>query len=277
MSLHPVDATAPLDTAARRHPTAAPRTRMTGARSRSTGARTATVAAALRWGGTRLPFVEDEVAGLREVVAPGAICLDIGAEYGLYTWVLSSLIGPAGHVHSVEPLPGPSRWLRTASRLLGARNVTVHRLALGAEAGLGTLSLPKRRGLPVHGRTYLTEGADGPGPNAEFAASVRVPTRVVTLDQLAERLPLTRDCFIKADVEGAELAVLRGGAATLLRHRPTLLLEIEDRHLRKYGSRAADVPRHLEQYGYRPHRWWRGRWARVSQVSDDCRNYLFTV
>ncbi|MFF2076038.1 FkbM family methyltransferase [Kitasatospora sp. NPDC058162] len=275
MSLQPLDATAPLDPTDRPHPAPGARTRPVA--TRSTGIRATAVAGALRRAGGRLSFVEDEVAGLRQVVAPGATCLDIGAEYGLYTWVLSALVGPAGRVHSVEPLPGPSRWLRTASRLLGTRNVAVHRLALGAEAGRGTLSLPKRRGLPVHGRTYLTDGADGPGPNAEFSTSVQVATRVATLDRLADELHLTEVSFIKADVEGAELALLRGGAATLRRHRPALLLEIEDRHLAKYGARAADVVEHLEQYGYRPHRWWRGRWVPVPEVGDDCRNYLFTV
>lgn len=239
--------------------------------------RTAAVAAALRWSAPRLMCVEDEVAGLHELVRPGAVCVDVGAEYGLYTWVLSALAGPTGQVHSVEPLPGPARWLRTASRLLGSGNVTVHRTALGARAGRGTLSLPRRRGLPVHGRAYLTEDAHGPGPNAEFRTARPVATRVRTLDELARQERLGRIGFVKADVEGAELAVLRGGSRTLRHHRPTLLLEVESRHLEKYGSRPADLLRHLRDYGYAAHRWQHGRWAAVPRITDDCRNYLFTA
>lgn len=221
--------------------------------------------------------MEDEVAGLGELVRPGAVCVDVGAEYGLYTWVLSALAGPTGQVHSVEPLPGPARWLRTASRVLGSDNVTVHRTALAARAGHGTLSLPRRRGLPVHGRAYLTRDADGPGPNAEFRTSRPVSTPVRTLDQLAREQGLERVEFVKADVEGAELAVLRGGARTLRRDRPALLLEIEDRHLEKYGSRPADLVRHLGEYGYAAHRWRQGRWAAAPRITTDCRNYLFTA
>ncbi|MEU5792411.1 FkbM family methyltransferase [Streptomyces sp. SID8366] len=239
--------------------------------------RIAAVAATLRWGAHRFPFVEDEVAGLRAFVPAGSVCVDAGAEYGLYTWVLAALAGPSGRVHSVEPLPGPYRLLRSTARLLGARNVTVHRAALGDWCGSGTLSLPVRRGLPVHGRAYLTAGADGPGPNTEFRDSRTVPAPVRTLDQLAQEIALERLTFVKADVEGTELALLKGGSATLLRHRPTLLLEIERRHLAKYGADPADVLTHLRDLGYRAHCWRRGRWDPVTRITDDRRNYLFTT
>ncbi|MFE0849121.1 FkbM family methyltransferase [Streptomyces rochei] len=241
------------------------------------GRRTAAVAAALRWSAHRFPFVEDEVASLRAFVPPGSVCVDAGAEYGLYTWVLAALAGPSGRVHSVEPLPGPYHWLRKTARLLGARNVTVHRAALGAWCGRGNLSVPVRRGLPVHGRAYITDGANGPGPNAEFRDSRTVVAPVRTLDQLAHEVGIRRLAFVKADVEGGELGLLRGGSATLRRHRPTLLLEIERRHLAKYGAEPADVLRYLRGIGYQAHHRSHGRWVPVVRVTDDHRNYLFTI
>lgn len=242
------------------------------------GARRASgTAAALTWAARRIACVEDEVAGVADFVRSGDVCLDIGAEYGLYTWVLSTLVGPSGRVHSVEPLPGPARWLRTVSRLLGCDNVTVHRSALGARPGHGELSLPRRWGLPVHGRAYLVQGATGPGPNAEFRTSRSVPVPLRTVDEIVRSEGIAKVGFVKADVEGAELGVLDGAYETLLAHRPPLLLEIEDRHLRKYGARPRDVLRCLQGYGYRPHRWRAGRWIGVSHISDDSRNYLFTT
>lgn len=241
------------------------------------GMRVSAVASGLRWASSRFPFVEDEVEGLRPFVPPGAVCLDIGAEYGLYTWVLSDLVGPTGAVYSVEPLPGPAKWLRTVTGALGCRNVTVHRTALGERAQEGTMSLPRRRLLPVHGRAYLTEGASGPGPNREFPRAVPVATPVRTVDGLCHHMRLDRVDFIKADVEGAEGAVLSGARSTLLRHRPSLLLEIEDRHLAKYDVKSADLVSRLGLFDYTMHRWRSGGWDQVSEVTDDCRNYLFTV
>ncbi|WP_084469299.1 FkbM family methyltransferase [Nocardiopsis trehalosi] len=222
-------------------------------------------------------FIEREVAGLGAVVRPGQACVDIGAEYGLYTFALADLVGPRGSVLGVEPLPGPAAFLRAAARALDARHVRVVRCALGREPGSGVLSLPVRRGLPVHGRAFLTTGADGPGPNAEFGAERRVPTPVTTLDALVADQGIGRVDFVKADVEGAELAVLDGGRAVLERDRPALLLEIEDRHLAKYGARATDLVDRLSALGYRMRVRVAGEWRSADRVRDGHRNYLFTT
>jgi len=222
-----------------------------------------------------VPWVEDEVAGLAAVVRPGEVCLDIGAEYGLYTHALARLVGRGGSVHAVEPLPGAFRILSGLVRARRLRNVVVHRLALGEQRATGLLSLPYRRGLPVHGRAYLTTGALHEGPNVEFGSAREVGVDVLTLDALCAREGLERVDFLKADVEGAELPVLRGGAATLAAHRPTLLLEIEDRHTRKYGHTAADVFAWLAVQGYRPGRWDGREWVPVEGWDERHRNYLF--
>lgn len=218
-------------------------------------------------------FLEDEVAGLAEHVRPGAVCLDVGAEYGLYTWTLAGLAGPAGHVHAVEPQPGPSGFIRATGRALGAANVTVHRLALGAEAGAGTLSLPVRRGLPVHGRAFLTTGADGLGSNAEFARHDELAVGVSTLDALVDELGPARLDFVKVDIEGAEAALLAGAGATLERFAPTLMMELEDRHLSRFGTDVATVLAGLEARGYRALCWDRA-WVPYALGAPQ-RNVLF--
>ncbi|MFB7501566.1 FkbM family methyltransferase [Streptomyces sp. NPDC056161] len=223
-------------------------------------------------GARRTRFVEPEIQGLREYVRPGAVCLDIGAEYGLYTITLAHLAGPTGTVHSFEPLPGAHRVLAAVRYALGGRTVRLHQTALGRRTGSFTMSLPYRRRLPVHGRAFVTDGALGLGPNTEFAEEKRLEVAVRTVDDSA---PARLD-FIKADVEGAEVFVLEGAHRTLLSHRPTLLLEIEERHLAKYGLGARDVTDRLHAMGYAMHVWREGVWARVVHVTEFHRNYLFT-
>ncbi|CAM5547595.1 hypothetical protein STAFG_2326 [Streptomyces afghaniensis 772] len=226
----------------------------------------------------RFSFVEDEIDGLRHVVEEGDVCLDIGAEYGVYTYALSYVAGPKGCVHGFEPLPGPYRVLGAGVRLLCGGRAHAHRMALGERPrDAAVMSLPYRRGLPVHGRAFLTEGARGPGPNSEFAGERRPVVRVGTVDEIVAAAGLPRVDFVKADVEGAEPLVLAGAAETLLRDRPTLLLEIEERHLAKYGARAERLVEELRFAGYSMFLWRDGRWRPVDRVTEAHRNYLFTV
>ena len=220
-------------------------------------------------------FLEDEVAGLPEFVRPGAVCLDVGAEYGLYTWTLAGLAGPTGHVHAVEPQPGPSAFVDATRRLLRASNVTVHRTALGASAGGGVLSLPRRGPLPVHGRAFLSTGASGLGSNAEFAHHEDVPVAVTTLDDLAAELGLTRLDLVKADIEGAEARLLDGAHLTLATLRPVLVLELEDRHLARFGASVAEIVAGLELAGYAARTWHRTRGWVPRGPDDGRRNVLF--
>ncbi|WDF44724.1 FkbM family methyltransferase [Streptomyces sp. T12] len=226
----------------------------------------------------RFSFVEDEIDGLHKVVGEGDICLDVGAEYGLYTYALSCVAGPKGSVHSFEPLPGPYRVLGAGIRLLSRGRARAHRVALGAHPkDRAVMSLPYRRGLPVHGRAFVTDGAQGLGPNSEFAGERRLNVRVSTVDAMVTAAALPRVDFIKADVEGAEPLVLAGAARTLLRDRPTLLLEIEQRHLAKYGADADALADELRRAGYSMFLWRDGDWRPVDRVTTAHRNYLFTV
>ncbi|HEY0119202.1 MAG TPA: FkbM family methyltransferase [Cellulomonas sp.] len=222
--------------------------------------RLSALASALRGAARRAPFVEDEVLGLEGLVEPGAVCLDVGAEFGLYTWSLADLVGPSGAVHAVEPQPDLGRLLRFGRWLVGARNVTIHHLALGDQPGQGHLSQPSRGVVRVHGRTFLADGTNGLGSNAEFSRHRSIDVRVDTLDALVERLGLTRLDLVKADVEGAEGRLLASADQTLRRFRPHLLLELEDRHLDRFDTSVDEVVKRLADLGYEPSHWERDDW-----------------
>jgi hypothetical protein len=127
----------------------------------------------------------------------------------------------------------------------------------------------------------------GVGSNAEFPGQVRVDVEVDTLDGLVERAGLTRLDFVKIDVEGGELAVLRGGGNAIDEFRPTLLVEIEDRHTSRYQHTAADVVTELTKRGYTIAAWQRrhrppaggppppGGWLPTDGICAHVRNYLF--
>jgi FkbM family methyltransferase len=230
--------------------------------------------AAVRLLARRTPYLEAEILGLRDLVGPGAVCVDVGAAAGLYTLALSQLVGVHGAVHSVEPLPFVHPVWTRLLRANEAGNVHQHAGALGLAAGKGVMSVPIGRYGLVTGRSFLTGRSRGLGSNSEFCGHVDVLVDVDTLDGLGDRIGLCRLDFLKIDVEGAELHVLAGGQHTIEKYRPSILVEIEERHISRYQHSSADIVAWLVKRDYTMHVWQHG-WRPADTVSDDTRNYLF--
>ena len=122
-----------------------------------------------------------------------------------------------------------------------------HACALGERDGESEILVPE---TVKTGASLLAREANWAGAAAERGDSVVNPRQVPirTLDSLAAETALPQ--VIKLDVEGAELAVLRGGAATL---RTTDLVLVEASFMPRYegGSDLTDLAFHLKQHGFR--------------------------
>jgi FkbM family methyltransferase len=178
------------------------------------------------------------------IVQRGDIVVDIGANVGYFTMLFSDLTGKRGEVHAFEPVLSTFSILtENIHRFPTYKNVHLNRLALG-DKDLHTNMLVPRGD---HGQASLVRHLDGSWKDVENEiASTEI--EMMQLDHYAERLG--RVDFIKCDVEGAELLVLRGAQSTLRRFRPKLFLEIDDRWVRSFGWTTADVLSFLRQIGY---------------------------
>lgn len=243
--------------------------RLAGGRA---GGRLAIAATGLRRA-AGLRLAEPEIRGLGELVGRGDVCFDVGAAYGMYSFPLADLVGPTGAVHSFEPQRRPRALLQAVRAAVGASHIRLSDSGLGHSVGELELRLPVRYGLPISGHAHLADGLATPAGRQMPLRRTRV--QVTTIDEVCQTRRIERVHFIKADVEGFEPAVLQGAASVLERDRPALLLEIEDRHLSRYGKTAADVTAMLEQYGYGMSTWRDGGWRRAQRVELGTRNYLF--
>lgn len=155
------------------------------------------------------PF-EAELPHVARFLRADALALDVGANVGIYTRKMAK---HARHVIAFEPHPDCVRHLQRSV----PGNVTVLGCALSDHDGLATLSSPVNDGIEHHGLGRLS---DQIGPTTAHTVALK------TLDSLAADFPLGRISFIKIDVEGHELPVLRGALVTLRRYRPALMVEI---------------------------------------------------
>ena len=80
--------------------------------------------------------------------------------------------------------------------------------------------------------------------------ALRETVSMDTLDRYCERQGVVPD-FIKVDVEGNELNVFKGGEAVLRKHKPAILVEIEERHIGR--EQMEETFKWLEDCGYEGH------------------------
>ena len=199
----------------------------------------------------------DELAFHRTLFRPGTL-VDAGAHDGGLTLPLAAL--PGARVIAFEPLPQAFARLQAAIRARpGAHPIEAHRAALGERAGEIVLEVPVVGGIPQEQWASVVKNYDAiraADPRIDAVHRITVP--VQPLDSLA----LADLTAMKIDVEGAEAEVLRGARETLLRCRPILSVEIEERH--RPGSLRA-VPEFLSGLGYRGFYEFWGEWRPIER------------
>ncbi|MGB3510083.1 MAG: FkbM family methyltransferase [Microcoleaceae cyanobacterium] len=145
---------------------------------------------------------------INQIVRPGDTVLDIGANIGLTTLLLSKLVGKNGKVHSFEPNPELLKMLKKTLDHNQVSNVCLHEIALGSEESELELRIPR-----------FKQNNQGCGSlvrykNLNDCDTFKVPVRPLSTIVTEKGIKSIR--LIKIDVEGFESEVL-GGAEEVLR------------------------------------------------------------
>ena len=155
--------------------------------------------------------------------------IDVGANIGYFSCLMSKLAGPSGSVLAVEPEPDNLKLLEQNLKINNLMNVTVYACALGEREGLAKLGLYKAAN---RGRHSMLD-AD---------AANTIPVRVRTLDEVVKSSPVQGASWdlVKIDVEGYEGFVLAGANQTLPRVE-RLVMEFSPPLLRTAGFDPASL------------------------------------
>ena len=156
---------------------------------------------------------------IEEYGKPNSVMIDIGAHIGTHTLTMSRVAGNGGRVFSFEPQKKICRELHMNLTLNKCENVIPINCALGNQKGVVCLGVE----FPHNeGARYITEKGC-----VEMA-------QIETLDSFN----FSNVSLIKIDAENFELQVLEGARETILRNRPTILIEIMGNHRK---AREEDV------------------------------------
>src|SRR5688572_19794642 len=193
---------------------------------------------------TRAPWEPAEQAVMSRVVAPGDVALDIGANIGVHSVLLSALLGPRGRLFIFEPNMELIRGLRRTALELG--NASVLPYALSDETG--------ERTLFISTDAMKTSLADWTDRSVDGEARPDTCEQRL-LDGLVADGTIPQPAFIKCDVEGAELLVFRGARTVLDRpDAPIILFEVNVHTAEGFGVpilAARDFLAGLSQARYR--------------------------
>ena len=194
----------------------------------------------------RLSWNPDEYHAFRGAVRDGSIALDVGANAGAYALLLGQWVGPTGRVFAFEPSPSVFETLRrhVALNHLDAV-VTPVAEAVGDQVGTAALVI-----AGTAGESHLIL-------NDRRHDDVTIDVSMTTVDAFCARMRLAPD-FIKVDVEGAELAVLRGARQTIAARgsRLALFVEMHPSIWAAAGISADAVLAGIRDLGLEPDRPW---------------------
>lgn len=179
-------------------------------------------------------FEKGELEFVSQYLQPGNTVMDIGSNIGFFSVVMGRAIGKTGVVFAFDPVPANIARLKSNLKENGISAAAVYELALGSANGQMELKMSDDT---AYASMHRVE--DG------FENGQVIQVNVRRLDDVWRERGCPMISFIKMDVEGAELEVIKGGGEMLTQCHPSMLIE-------------ANTPQHLakliealQPYGYR--------------------------
>jgi FkbM family methyltransferase len=170
-------------------------------------------------------------ACLRELLQPGMVFCDVGANLGVFTLLAARQVGPTGQVFSFEPVPANFDVLQRNVEINQFRNVTCIPKAVAQCNGVSKLYLSQYCGS----HSLIDHPAASSGEVLEI--------ETVRLDSISN---LDRIDVLKIDVEGAELEVVK----SLGNLRPKIILEYFPERISRSGLDGNAFLKVLRELGY---------------------------
>ena len=185
---------------------------------------------------------EKELQLLKEIIIPGTDTIDVGVYRGVYSYEMAKY---SKIVHAFEPNPIIFKDIKlNLSKII--KNISFYGYALSDHENTSILKVPIRN-KNFDRNNYEEYFQMGKATIHKENEMEDIETFEVKSKKLDSFSFSNKISFIKVDVEGHELAVIRGAENTIKKNKPILLVEIEERHSQKKVSETLD---YINSLGY---------------------------
>ena len=186
---------------------------------------------------------QDELNVVTNLLRPGMVFFDLGANQGLYSISAGHKVRKEGRVYAFEPVPSEYRKLQANIRLNLATNIIAEHLAIGRYDDTTQM-------YACEPSKAMYSSLVRPAVSSEVKVQC-ISVRSISLDTYTFQNRIDQIDILKMDVEGAERDVLEGGRQVFTQQRPIVLCEFSDRRTEPWGYRAREIADILMKYGYR--------------------------
>jgi FkbM family methyltransferase len=167
------------------------------------------------------------------------IVIDIGANTGYYSLRLSSLVGKNGKIIAIEPDPQTFDTLTKNCKLNNISNVNTHNIAISDS-----------KGEIIFHQSIFHSGTSSMFANENDKSEMKeLIIKTTTLDELVKE-KYKQIAWIKIDVEGAELEVLKG-SSTILSKTKNIIIEVHEHILNQNNKNSKEILEILEENGFK--------------------------
>jgi len=187
-----------------------------------------------------------EVGATKEtikILKPGMICIDIGSNLGYYALLEAKLVGKDGFVYAIEPIEENVIALINSVALNGYKNIKVYKCAIGSSNSIQKMIVSHKSNL---GTLVIRS------KNIKHAKAI-IKVKTITLNNFCKRLNIRKINFLRMDVEGYEVEIIKGMNKTIKLMPKGSILSIEI-HPKAYGypfKPIIEMLQTIKDYGFK--------------------------
>lgn len=180
---------------------------------------------------------------------------DIGANVGWYSLHYSKAF-PKISIYAFEPIGETYKYLKENIQINTAKNISTYNFGFSDQAGFKTFYFRKEESVSASMADLRSDR------NAR-----KTKCKMLRLDDFSARNNIKID-FIKCDVEGSELLVVKGGMGAISKYRPVIFAEMLRKWSAKFGYHPNELIKLLKDVGYTCFRIKNGKLSLFKQMTD---------